>query len=144
MSSRITQGAFSFISDLTDVQIRKQIEYILKNGWAVGVEYTDDPHPRNAYWELWGLPMFDQKDAGTVMFEIDEARKAHPEKYIKVNAFNNTRGVESTALSFFVQRPKEEPGFFLERQEVDGRNLRYTIKSYAVEKNPSGSRYSLW
>lgn len=144
MITRVTQGAFSFINDLTDVQIRKQIEYIIKNGWAVGIEFTDDPHPRNAYWELWGLPMFDQKDTGTVMFEIDEARKAHPEKYIKINAFNNTRGVESTATSFIIQRPKEEPGFYLERQEVDGRNLRYTIKSYAVEANPTGSRYSLW
>ena len=30
----------------------------------VSVEYTDDPHPRNIYWEMWGMPMFDLKDAG--------------------------------------------------------------------------------
>ena len=28
----------------------------------MNVEWTDDPHPRNSYWELWGLPLFDIKD----------------------------------------------------------------------------------
>jgi len=32
---RLTQGAFSFLPDLTDAQIRSQIEYCLNNGWAV-------------------------------------------------------------------------------------------------------------
>jgi ribulose-bisphosphate carboxylase small chain len=43
-------------------------------------------------------------------------------------------------LSFIVNRPKDEPGFRLERHEVDGRNIRYTTKSYAVDR-PEGSRY---
>ena len=32
---RLTQGTFSFLPDLTDAQIRAQIEYCLQNGWAV-------------------------------------------------------------------------------------------------------------
>ena len=43
---RLTQGAFSFLPDLSDEQIAKQVKYCLDNGWAVNVEYTDDPHPR--------------------------------------------------------------------------------------------------
>ncbi|MBW8320796.1 MAG: ribulose bisphosphate carboxylase small subunit, partial [Rhizobium sp.] len=46
---RITQGCFSFLPDLTDEQITAQVEYCLRKGWAIGVEYTDDPHPRNTY-----------------------------------------------------------------------------------------------
>ena len=53
---RITQGTFSFLPDFTDEQIDAQIRYSLDHGWAISVEYTDDPHPRNAYWEMWGLP----------------------------------------------------------------------------------------
>ena len=49
---RITQGTFSFLPDLTDAEITAQIEYALRNGWAVAVEHTDDPHPRNVYWEM--------------------------------------------------------------------------------------------
>ena len=68
---RITQGTFSFLPDLSDAQIRAQVEYCLQNGWAVSVEYTDDPHPRNTFWEMWGMPMFDLKDAAGVMAEVN-------------------------------------------------------------------------
>jgi ribulose-bisphosphate carboxylase small chain len=44
---KITQGTFSFLPDLTDAEIRAQVDYALAQGWAIGVEYTDDPHPRN-------------------------------------------------------------------------------------------------
>ena len=40
---RITQGTFSFLDDLTDDEIEAQIRYGLQNGWAIMVEYTDDP-----------------------------------------------------------------------------------------------------
>jgi len=122
---RLTQGAFSFLPDLSDAQIRAQIEYCLKSGWAVSVEHTDDPHPRNTYWEMYGMPMFDLKDAAGVMAEIDGCRKTFPEHYVKVNAFDSTHGWESLRLSFLVNRPKNEPEFFLQRTEAAGRNVRY-------------------
>lgn len=137
---RMTQGTFSFLPDLTDKEIQAQVDYALKQGWAVSVEYTDDPHPRNTYWDMWGMPMFDLKDAAGAMIEVNECRKVYPNHYIKVNAFDATRGVESMQLSFIVHRPKQEPGYGVTRQETNGRNIRYTIHSYATDK-PSGSRY---
>ena len=44
---RITQGTFSYLPDLTDDEIAAQIQYAIDQGWAVAVEFTDDPHPRN-------------------------------------------------------------------------------------------------
>ncbi len=67
---RITQGTFSFLPDLTDEQISKQVAVRARQGWALGVELTDDPHPRNTYWEMWGTPMFDLHDAAGVMQEV--------------------------------------------------------------------------
>lgn len=138
---RLTQGAFSFLPDLTDEEIKAQVQYALDQGWACSVEFTDDPHPRNAYWEMFGPPMFDLKDAAGVLLEVNECRKAHSGHYIKVNAFDSTRGFETTRLSFIVGRPKEEPGFGLVRQEAAGRNVRYTTHSYATDR-PAGKRYS--
>ena len=137
---RITQGTFSFLPDLTDAEITAQIEYALRNGWAVAVEHTDDPHPRNVYWEMWAMPMFDLKDAAGVMMEVKACRKTFPSHYVKVNALDNTQGWESTRLSFLVQRPANEPGFRVVRQEGEGRLVRYTVESYAVDR-PEGSRY---
>ena len=138
---KLTQGCFSFLPDLTDDQITKQIQYALNNNWAVSVEYTDDPHPRNSYWEMWGLPLFDIKDPAAILFEINMARKAKPNFYIKVAAFDNARGTESCVLSFIVQRPAYEPGFKLVRQEAEGRKLVYTLESYAAGSKPDGERY---
>lgn len=138
--NRVTQGQFSFLPDLTDQQIAAQIKYALKNGWAVSVEYTDDPHPRNTYWEMFGMPMFDLKDPAGILLEINNCRKTFPNHYIRVTAFNSTRGVESSTMSYIVNRPKKEPGFGLVRQEADGRSIRYTIHSYATDK-PEGERY---
>jgi len=137
---RITQGTFSFLPDLSDEEIRAQIEYALRNGWACSVEFTDDPHPRNTYWDMWGLPMFDLKDAAAVLLEVNACRRAYPGRYIKVNAFDATRGVESVVLSFIVQRPAEEPGFRLARQETSDRRLCYTLEPYATGR-PAGQRY---
>ena len=138
---RVTQGTFSFLPDLTDDQIRAQVQYCLDNRWAVSFEFTDDPHPRNTYWEMWGLPMFDLPDAAGVMKELTDCRKTYGHLYIRLVAFDSTHGWESVRLSFIVNRPKDEPGFRLERHEAEGRNIRYTTKSYVVDR-PEGERYA--
>lgn len=138
--NQITQGQFSFLPELTDAQITAQIKYALEHGWAVNVEYTDDPHPRNTYWEMFGMPMFDLKDPAGILLEINQCRKTFPRCYIRVTAFDSTRGWETPRMSFIVNRPANEPGFGLVRQEVAGRRIRYTVQSYAAGK-PEGERY---
>lgn len=137
---RLTQGTFSFLPDLTDEQIRRQAAYCMERGWAVNLEYTDDPHPRNTYWEMWGLPMFELKDPAGVLYEVEQCRKAFPSCYVRLSAFDSTPGWESLRLSFIVHRPQEEPGFRLDRAEAEGRQVRYTLSPYATEK-PMGERY---
>ena len=139
-TGRLTQGQFSFLPDLSDAEITAQVAYGLSKGYAWSVEYTDDPHPRNTYWEMYGMPMFDLRDAAGVVMEVQACRKTFPNHYIRLMAFDSTRGVESIVMSFIVQRPAKEPGFGLVRQEVNGRTLRYTVQSYAAER-PEAERY---
>lgn len=122
---RITQGCFSFLPDLDDVQITAQVEYMLAQGWAVSIEYTDDPHPRNTYWEMWGNPMFDLRDAKGVMMELDACRKAQGDSYIRLQGFDSTRGFETVRMSFIVNRPKAEPRLHMQRTDVAGRSQTY-------------------
>ncbi|MGI8724760.1 MAG: ribulose bisphosphate carboxylase small subunit [Methyloceanibacter sp.] len=138
---RLTQGTFSFLPDLTDEQIRRQVQYCIGNGWAVNIEFTDDPHPRNVYWEMWEHPMFDLRDAAGLMLELKKCRQIYGDRYIRVSAFDASPGWESIRLSFIVNRPVQEPGFRLERQELAGRNLRYTTQAYATAL-PEGRRYN--
>ena len=39
-------------------------------------------------------------------------------------------------MSFMVQRPAFEPGFELVRQELEGRNIRYTLRSHTTSRAP--------
>ena len=137
---RITQGTFSFLPDLTDEQITRQVQYCIDQGWAVNIEFTDDPHPRNTYWEMWGLPMFDLRDAAGIMKELGDCRRVYGDRYIRISGFDAAHGWESVRLSFIVNRPKDEPGFRLDRQESVGRNTRYTTRAYAADR-PEGERY---
>jgi ribulose-bisphosphate carboxylase small chain len=93
------------------------------------VEFTD----------LWGMPMFDTKDASACFTEVEACREAYPNHYIKVGGYNARYPRETTGLSFIVNRPKMEPGFRLDRTEADDRHIQYTLHSYAAE-TPHGTR----
>jgi ribulose-bisphosphate carboxylase small chain len=138
---RITQGTFSYLPDLRDDEISAQVAYAIGNGWPCSVEFTDDPHPRNSYWEMWGLPMFDLTDPAGVLFEVNECRRAYPNHYVRVTAYDASYGRQTTALSFIVQRPAAEPGFRLDREEVADRQVRYRMHPYALDR-PEGARYT--
>jgi ribulose-bisphosphate carboxylase small chain len=129
---RVTQGTFSFLPDLTDEQIEAQIHYALRNGWAIAVEYTDDPHPRNAYWEMWSQPLFDLEpdQADVAMREVEACRERFPRHYVKVIAYDAGYTRQTTALAFIVNRPAEEPAFRLERTDKADRSMRYGLRRY--------------
>lgn len=138
---RLTQGMFSFLPDLTDEEIAAQVNYFIDNLWAVSIEYTDDPHPRNTYWEMWGQPMFDLASTRPFMTAFDECRDAHPDTYIRIVAFDATKGWESPRASFIAHRPPQEDGFELNRTNTAGRTQRYSTRAYATDR-PVGQRYA--
>jgi ribulose-bisphosphate carboxylase small chain len=137
---RITQGTFSYLPDLTDDEIKAQVQYAIDNEWSVSVEFTDDPHPRNTLWEMWGLPMFDLEDASAVVSEVKKCREAYPNHYARVNCYDPTHGRRTIGLQFIVNRPKVEPGFRLDRQEWNDRRIHYSLHMYSAD-TPHGTRY---
>lgn len=136
----ITQGTFSYLDPLTDDEIRAQVEYGMENGWSPAIEFTDDPHPRNVLWEMWGLPMFDIEDASAAVYEVKECRKAYPNHYIRVSIYDPNYRRQTTAFQFMVNRPSDEPGFRIERQDSHDRMIRYSLRPYAANQ-PKSYRY---
>jgi ribulose-bisphosphate carboxylase small chain len=139
---RITQGTFSFLPDFGDEQIEAQIRYALGNGWAISVEHADDPHPRNSYWEMWNQPLFDltPDQADVAMREVAACRERFSNHYVKLIAYDASYGRQTTALSFIVNRPAEEPGFRLERTDRQDRAMQYRLHAYVTDA-PPGRRY---
>jgi ribulose-bisphosphate carboxylase small chain len=131
----ITQGQFSYLPELSLSQIEAQISYAISQKYALSIEYTEDPHPRNSYWEMWGFPQFDldKADVSLVVSEMESCMEANPNCYIKILAFDNSEGVESTVMSFIVNRPKEEADYELLRTEGVGRNQIYSFRKRTDE-----------
>ena len=137
----VTQGTFSYLPPLSDDEIRAQIQYGIDQDWAVAIEFTDDIHPRNVYWEMWGFPDFDAKDAAAGIFEVNRCREAYPNHYVRVTLYNPKLTKQTIGLQFLVNRPRNEPGFRLDRQEANDRVIHYTLHPFSAEK-PHGDRYA--
>jgi ribulose-bisphosphate carboxylase small chain len=137
----LRHGAFSYLPDLTDDEIAAQVRYALVHGWPISIEYTDDPHPRNVYWEMWGLPLFDLDEPDAVLAEINACRVTFPRQYVRVLAYDASLGRQTTALQFLVQRPAHEPGLALTRIEGGDRRQAYGVRAYATDRAPD-ARYT--
>ncbi len=123
----LRHGAFSYLPMLTDAEIAAQVRYALMNGWPVSIEHTDDPHPRNVYWQMWGLPLFDLAEPDGVLAQIQDCRRTFGDHYVRVMAYDARLGRQTTALSVLVQRPAHEPDLVLTRTEGGGRAQTYGV-----------------
>ena len=138
---KLRHGTFSYLPDLTDDEIAAQVRYALDHEWPVSIEFTDDPHPRNVYWEMWGLPMFDLTEPDGVLAADQRVPRDVPEPLHPGACVRRRVSVDRRLrCRFLVQSPAEEPGFLLTRVEGENRTQRYAVSSYATAQ-PTGARY---
>ena len=97
---------FSYLTEFTPEQMEAQIDSILERGLVVAIEHTRHVDPRNHYWTLWRLPLFDVDDPEFVLEAIRECRRANPGDYIRVNGYDSRR--QGQVVSFVVHRPLSE------------------------------------
>ena len=86
------------------------------------------------------MPEVPELDQGFVGTRRPTTSVQDVQHYIRLLAFDSTRGVESVAMCFIVNRPANEAGFRLTRAEVNGRTVRYTVQGYGLDR-PEGERY---
>jgi ribulose-bisphosphate carboxylase small chain len=103
--STLRLETFSYLPELTPEQMEAQIDSILERGLVVAIEHTRRVDPRNHYWTLWGLPLFDVDDPELVLEAIRECRRANPSDYIRVNGYDARR--QGQVVSFVVHRAAE-------------------------------------
>ncbi len=94
---------FSYLPPLSDGQIAAQTRSILERGLIPAIEHTPDPGPRNTYWSLWRLPLFDARTPEAVVAEVEGCVRANPEVYVRLSGYDPKRG--SKVASFVVRRP---------------------------------------
>nr|P10053.1 RecName: Full=Ribulose bisphosphate carboxylase small subunit, chloroplastic; Short=RuBisCO small subunit; Flags: Precursor [Pinus thunbergii]CAA31774.1 ribulose bisphosphate carboxylase preprotein [Pinus thunbergii] len=105
----------SYLPTLTEEQLVKEVEYLLRNKWvpclefdlegSISRKYNRSPgYYDGRYWVMWKLPMFGCTEASQVINEVRECAKAYPKAFIRVIGFDNVRQVQ--CISFIVHKPE--------------------------------------
>ncbi|XP_055825778.1 ribulose bisphosphate carboxylase small subunit, chloroplastic 2 [Solanum dulcamara] len=106
----------SYLPDLTDEQLLKEIEYLLRSGWVPCLEFELEhgfiyrEHHKSPgyydgrYWTMWKLPMYGCTDATQVLNEVRECKKEYPQAWVRIIGFDNVRQVQ--CISFLADKPE--------------------------------------
>merc|ERR1719146_149999 len=99
----------SYLPQLSSDDIRKQIDYMIRNNWTPCLEISDDGdiylntrmgpgYYDNRYWSLYKLPMFGCTDSGDVIREIDNCEREFPNSKIRCLGFDSLRQIQTVAF----------------------------------------------
>ncbi|NWJ44414.1 MAG: ribulose bisphosphate carboxylase small subunit [Chloroflexi bacterium] len=96
---------FSYLPPMNEAMLRSQIQYMIDKGYAPAIEYSETVDTYNSYWSMWGLPMFEIRDAAAVVYELKACQKANDNCYIKINGFDPS--TQAQAISFVAYTPNK-------------------------------------
>ncbi|EEF30752.1 ribulose bisphosphate carboxylase small subunit, chloroplastic [Ricinus communis] len=105
----------SYLPPLSEESLAKEVDYLLRMGWVPCLEFElehgfvyRENHRSPGYydgrcWTMWKLPMFGCTDSSQVLKELEEAKKAYPNSFIRIIGFDNKRQVQ--CISFIAYKP---------------------------------------
>merc|ERR1712232_350710 len=99
----------SYLPQLSNDAIKKQIDFIIKNHWTPCLEMSDDGdiyqntqmgpnYYDNRYWSLYKLPMFGCTDPGDVVREVEACKREYPNAKVRVVAFDPIKQVQTAGF----------------------------------------------
>merc|ERR1711998_816533 len=103
----------SYLPQLSNDDIKRQIEYMIRNDWTPCLEFSEDGdvylntrmgpgYYDNRYWSMYKLPMFGCSNSADVLREIENCKKEFPNAKIRVVGFDSVRQVQS--VGFIVRK----------------------------------------
>jgi len=96
---------FSYLPQMSDDVIRKQVQFIVDRGWNPAIEHCEPNNAMKHYWYMWKLPMFGETDVDRILSEADACRKANPGHLVKLIGYDNARQTQGAAMLIF--RPEQ-------------------------------------
>merc|ERR1712013_245030 len=99
----------SYLPQLTNDDIRKQIEYMIRSNWTPCLEFSDDGdiylntrmgpgYYDNRYWTLYKLPMFGCTDPSEVIREIENCKSEFQNAKVRVIGFDSIQQVQTAGF----------------------------------------------
>ncbi len=96
---------FSYLPAMEKDEIRKQIQYIVQQGWNPAIEHTEPEHAFDHYWYMWKLPMFGETDVDRILAEAEACHKAHPTHHVRLVGYDNYKQTKGAEMVVFRGKP---------------------------------------
>jgi ribulose-bisphosphate carboxylase small chain len=93
---------FSYLPPMTPERLRKQIAYLISQGWHPAIEHTEPERSFSNFWYLWKLPMFGERSVERVIEELDACHDANPGHHVRLLGYDNYS--QSQGIAFIVFR----------------------------------------
>ncbi len=91
-------GTFSYLPEMDAARARKQIEYIVRQGWTPIIEHVEADRVTEHYWYMWKLPMFGEKSVDSIIAEITTCRGENPGHYVRIVGYDNGRQTQGARI----------------------------------------------
>jgi ribulose-bisphosphate carboxylase small chain len=76
-------GTFSYLPALDAAAIRRQVDYMVAQGWNCAVEHVEPERAGDDYWYMWKLPLFGEREVDRIMAELTACRNANPGHHVR-------------------------------------------------------------
>ena len=117
---------FSYLPEMDDERIRKQVAYIVSRGWNPAIEHVEPENAFDHYWYMWKLPMFGETDVDRILAEVDACHKAHPDNHIRLIGLRQLPADQGRRDG----RPPRHPGLI---RRASREHLRHCEQSEAIQ-----------
>ena len=93
---------FSYLPAMTPERLRKQIAYLIAQGWNPAIEHTEPEKSFSSFWYLWKLPFFGEKSVEKILAELEACHRANPGQHVRLIGYDNY--TQSQGAAFIVYR----------------------------------------
>ncbi len=101
-AAEVRGETFSYLPPMTPDRLRKQITYLIAQGWNPAIEHTEPEKAFSSFWYLWKLPMFAEKSVERILAELEACHRANPGHHVRLLGYDNY--TQSQGTSFIVYR----------------------------------------
>jgi ribulose-bisphosphate carboxylase small chain len=92
---------FSYLPAMTTDGIKKQVEYLVKQGLNPAIEHTEPENARDNYWYMWKLPMFGETNVDKILAEAEACHKAHANNHVRLIGYDNFKQSQGASMVIF-------------------------------------------
>ncbi len=89
---------FSYLPPLSPDKIRKQIQYVVDQGWNPAIEHSEPEKAFSNYWYMWKLPFFGETSVEKIVGELEACHRANPGQHVRLIGYDNYTQSQGTAF----------------------------------------------